>query len=252
MISLAREHWAVARRYVTGGRAGLLFAPHMVATGVGDWWVDAWPDPASSLLFVGGNLALAGVASRVDPAFVGGVVQERLADWDRIFVDAPSPARSALGPLHPWRLRTARGVVAPRPARRVDAEVRRLAGTDAEALAALDESLHWIGDTWGGFTPLVESGRAWGAVRDGTLAAVAAPGFVGDEVEDVFIVTEPAWRGRALAEACAGHVLADVRDRGRDPSWTTWPENRASLRVAAKLGFSGWSEHPTWIAGAPM
>jgi RimJ/RimL family protein N-acetyltransferase len=33
-------------------------------------------------------------------------------------------------------------------------------------------------------------------------------------------------------------VVADVRSRGRTPTWTTSPDNRASLAVAARLGFA--------------
>ena len=35
----------------------------------------------------------------------------------------------------------------------------------------------------------------------------------------------------------AAAVVADVRSRGRTPTWTTSPDNRASLAVAARLGF---------------
>ena len=52
------------------------------------------------------------------------------------------------------------------------------------------------------------------------------------------VATEPGSRGQGLSTACAGAVCQDVRDRGRIPSWTTSPDNTASLRVAAKLGFT--------------
>ncbi|MGH2524013.1 MAG: GNAT family N-acetyltransferase, partial [Anaerolineales bacterium] len=37
--------------------------------------------------------------------------------------------------------------------------------------------------------------------------------------------------------ACAGELCNDILDRGRRPSWSTSPDNLASLRVAEKLGF---------------
>jgi predicted GNAT family acetyltransferase len=51
-------------------------------------------------------------------------------------------------------------------------------------------------------------------------------------------VTEPGVRRLGLSTACAGPVCQDVRRRGRVPSWTTSPDNTASLGVAAKLGFT--------------
>jgi len=250
MIPLIRERWAEARPLAGEGRAGLLFAPHLVRTGRGDWWVDRWPAPTAMVLFVGGNLAIAGDAQRIGREFLAGAVTELLREWDRVFIDVPDALHNALGPLQPWPLiaataAAARGPIAPTSG----AEVRRLAGTDLPALSGLDASLHWIGDTWGGLRALAESGRAWSAWVQGELAALSAPGFVGDTIEDVFVVTEPAFRGRGLSPACAGQVLREVAEAGHRASWTTWPANRASLRVAEKLGFSGWREHQTWIAG---
>src|SRR5919108_56192 len=52
------------------------------------------------------------------------------------------------------------------------------------------------------------------------------------------LATGPASRGLGLSTACAAEVVRDVRRRGRVPTWTTSPDNTASLRVAAKLGFA--------------
>jgi RimJ/RimL family protein N-acetyltransferase len=230
----------------------------MVHTGVGEWWVDAWPDPAASLLFVGGNLAATGDVRRIDPGFVAEVVRERLREWDRIFIDVPAVLRVPLGPLQPgslqpWPLRAARAIAPPsRPAADPRAAIRRLGSADISALSSLDASLRWIGDTWGGLDGLARGGRAWAAWCDGRLAAISAPGFVGDRVEDIFVVTEPPFRGRQLSAACAVRVMEEIAASGNEAGWTTWPDNRASLRVAEKLGFDGWRDHVTWVAGDPL
>ena len=39
-----------------------------------------------------------------------------------------------------------------------------------------------------------------------------------------------------LSPACASRVVRDVRGRGREPCWSTSPENIGSIRVAEKLG----------------
>jgi GNAT superfamily N-acetyltransferase len=115
--------------------------------------------------------------------------------------------------------------------------VRRLAAADGGSLAALGEETGWIANTWGGPAGLAASGMGWGAFAGPRLVAVACPFFVGAAYEDLGVATEPAFRGLGLSTACAGALARDVRRRGRIPSWTTSPDNTASLRVAAKLGF---------------
>jgi predicted GNAT family acetyltransferase len=116
--------------------------------------------------------------------------------------------------------------------------VRRLGAGDAGPLAGLGEASAWIANTWGGPEGLAASGTAWGAFAGSRLVAVACPFFVGTVYEDLGVVTEPGFRRLGLSTACAGPVCQDVRGRGRVPSWTTSPDNAASLGVAAKLGFT--------------
>ncbi len=73
---------------------------------------------------------------------------------------------------------------------------------------------------------------------DGRLVSVAVTFFVGDRYEEIGVVTEPGFQGRGLSAACAGELARDIQARGRRASWTTAPENKASLRVAEKLGFT--------------
>jgi RimJ/RimL family protein N-acetyltransferase len=257
MQRLPTERWSEMRTRLNADRAGLLLAPHMVHTGHGEWWVDTAFEPRASILFVGGNLAFHGECARVAPDFVAARVRAWLHSWERIFVDAPGAweamACEALAPLQHWprvnlRLEGPTPVLPP-PA---GAEIRRLAAVDAGTLTTLDEEIHWIGDPWGGLARLAASARAWGAWVDGRLAAVAAAMFVGDTHEDIGIVAEPAFRGRGLCPACAARVVGDIRAAGRAPTWTTWPRNQASLRVAAKLGFARSYEDHAWIAGRPL
>ena len=51
---------------------------------------------------------------------------------------------------------------------------------------------------------------------------------------------------------CAAAVCQDVRRRGRVPSWTTLPDNTASLRVAAKLGFRLQRHDRLLVADIPV
>jgi RimJ/RimL family protein N-acetyltransferase len=96
---------------------------------------------------------------------------------------------------------------------------------------------------------MAASGMAFGAFVDGRLASVACPFFITERFEDLGVVTEPEFRGRGLSPACAAAVCADVRARGRQPSWTTSPDNTQSLRVAQKLGFVEHHRDVLWVVG---
>jgi RimJ/RimL family protein N-acetyltransferase len=55
-----------------------------------------------------------------------------------------------------------------------------------------------------------------------------------------------------LSVACAGALCLDIQNRGRIPSWGTSPDNRASLRVAEKLGFSFRRRDYLYVIGIPV
>ena len=66
------------------------------------------------------------------------------------------------------------------------------------------------------------------------------------------MVTEAAHRGRGLSTACAAAVVADIRARGRRPSWTTSPDNAGSRAVAARLGFVPVRDDVLYAVGVPV
>ena len=54
---------------------------------------------------------------------------------------------------------------------------------------------------------------------------------------DVAVYTLERWRGRGLAAAAASLVARRLQEASQVPVWSTGEDNRASLRVAQKLGF---------------
>lgn len=205
---------------------------HVLATGVGRCLVDRWPEPRAVLVSLpGGNHALRG-----DPAVL---TAGDLADVAG-FVDAPPHWRPLLGTLGPgtwYRVVATLPPGAPVPSTSCGPAPRRLGPADAAALAALDPTLDWIHDSWGGAAALAAAGVARAVVVDGRAVSVAVPFYVGERYEDIGVVTDPASRRHGLSTACAAALVVDVRGRGRTPSWTTSPDNVASLGVAARLGF---------------
>jgi predicted GNAT family acetyltransferase len=130
--------------------------------------------------------------------------------------------------------------------------VRRLGPADAYHLWGLSPNVAWIAKTWGGPAGLAASGHAWGAFAEGRLVSVACSFFLGARYEDLGVVTEPEFRSLGLSVACAGALCEEIQARGRTPSWTTSPDNAASLRVAEKLGFSIRRHDRLYVVGMPV
>jgi GNAT superfamily N-acetyltransferase len=213
-------------------RPGPLVFAHVAATGVGRCRVDRWPEPRVAAAECGGNVALRGDPTVVSPDALAELVG---------FVEAPPSWEPVLRQADPRTATWQRVIFAlPDDARPPPAggDVRRLGPADVGGLAGLSAGISWIAATWGEPAGLAAAGVAWAAFDGERPVSVAVPFFLGEAHEDIGVVTEPGHRGRGLSTACAAAVVADIRRRGRRPTWTTSPDNVGSLRVAARLGFT--------------
>jgi GNAT superfamily N-acetyltransferase len=219
-------------------RPGPLVHPHVAFTGAGRCRADGNP-ARSAVVESGGN-----VACRGEPAVVPGLIGlvEAPLEWE--------PALRAVAGVAVWDRIIAVLPDGAEPAGRHP--VRRLMPSDVASLDALDPSLAWISATWGSHAALAASGMAWGAFDDGRLVSVAASFFVGTAHEDIGVVTDPGHRGRGLSTACCAALAADIRARGRRPTWTTSPDNTASRAVAAGLGFVHARDDVLYAVGVPI
>lgn len=230
MIPILPADAAVLRPWFAPERPGPLIFGQILFAGVGRCLVDRPGDPRVVLAELpGGNVALRGDPARLPADALDGVagfvdaplewlpvlraVDPAVAVWDRVIATLPADVPVATG------------------------GAQLLGPDDAGALAAFEDDGAWIHETWGGADALAASGMARGAYEGDRLVAVAASFYVGSTCEDLGVVTDSAHRGRGLSRACAAALVADVRARGRVPSWTTSPDNAPSLAVAARLGF---------------
>jgi RimJ/RimL family protein N-acetyltransferase len=249
LVPLTPGQLATLRHWFLPERPGPLVAEHVMATGHGRCLADRWPDPRAVVVETGGNYTLAGDPAALDPAALRGRVVG--------FVEAPARFEPLLAAatreLHVWPrvVLDLEDPVDP-PAPPGGHQLRRLGPGDAGELAGLGQETDWIANSWGGPGGLADSATAWGAFAAGRLVAVACPFYVGAVYEDVGVATEPGFRGRGLSTACAAAVCRDVFRRGRRPSWTTSPDNTASLRVAAKLGFRHQRQDRLLVADVPV
>jgi RimJ/RimL family protein N-acetyltransferase len=250
LVPLTPGQLATLRHWFLPERPGPLVAQHVMATGHGSCLADRWPDPRALVVETGGNWTLAGDPGALDPAALRGRVVG--------FVETPAEFEPLLAAaareLHVWPrvVLALEGPVQPPPGPRGGHQVRRLGPGDAGSFAGLGDETDWIASSWGGPGGLAASATAWGAFAGERLVAVACPFFLGAVHEDVGVATEPGFRGLGLSTACAAAVCQDVRRRGRVPSWTTSPDNAASLRVAAKLGFRRQRDDRLLVADVPI
>lgn len=225
----------------------------LVLTGHGACFVDRWPDPRALLVETAGNYTLLGDAHALSPAdlkpHVKGFVETTGAfvpllrqafpdvqTWPRvIFAQTEAPQQEAQQPV------ATAGYA-----------LRRLEPSDARHLTGLTPASAWISKTWRGPQGLAASGHAWGAFVAGQLASVACTFFLGESYEEIGVVTEPEFRKMGLSAACARALCRDTWARGHRPSWTTSPDNAASVRVAEKLGFTWQRDDLLYVVGTSI
>jgi RimJ/RimL family protein N-acetyltransferase len=219
------------RPWFSPERPGPLVLPHIEATGLGGCQVDRWPDPRVVLATLADMTALRGDPDAVTPGHLAGIkgLVEAAPEW------LPALRRSAPTTAEWPRIIAALPPDAPTPD--PHPAVRRLTPADLDLVAALPEDIAWIHESWGGAERMLAEGVAHGAVVDGKVVSVAVAFHCGRRYEDIGVVTAEGYRRRGLSAGCAAAVIADVRGRGRIPSWSTSPENTGSRAVAERLGF---------------
>jgi RimJ/RimL family protein N-acetyltransferase len=246
MLQITPEQLAALRPWFRPERQHII-SLHILNTGNGQCFVDRWPEPQVLLSRIERLYSLSG-----DPdALAPGSLREHL--------DGLVHTSSRFLPIIKTVFPDVHGIdrvmleLQENPSCSVPpgAALRRLSAEDAADLAALPPDLGWISSTWGGPQGLAASGFAWGAYNDGKLVSLAGTFLVGDEIEDIGVVTVAGHRGRGLAALCASALCQDIHERGRRASWNTSTDNPASLRVAEKLGFKVHGPDVLYILGQP-
>lgn len=248
MIQITPSQMMTLDNWFTPEPACWLVGMHVLNTGNGACFADRWPKPRALLVDSAGNCSLLGSPDALQP--------EDLKSRIHGFLDAPAQFEPLLKESFPDLLVWARVLLElnqdPSLSNPDGFAIRRLESEDAYHLWGLTPESAWISKTWGGPFGLAASGCAWGAFLNGQLVSVAATWYLGSVHEELGVVTEAAFRGCGLSAACAAALCTDVRSRGHRPTWSTSPDNLASLRVAEKIGFSILDRARLYVIGTPI
>lgn len=114
--------------------------------------------------------------------------------------------------------------------------VRLLTPADLLLLEAAPPELHSGG--FGSHAALLREGVAAAAVVEERIVAIARTSARTGRRGDIGVNTLEGWRGRGFATATAALVAQGLQAAGQVPVWSAGGHNRASLRVAEKLGFA--------------
>lgn len=114
-------------------------------------------------------------------------------------------------------------------------DVRRLREADVDLVERAPANLQPIG--FDSVVAALTGGVAAGAVVDGELRGRVSMTASSETYANLDAYTMEGWRGRGYATAAASLVAEALQARGLAPVWSTGETNRASQRVAKKIGF---------------
>ncbi len=100
------------------------------------------------------------------------------------------------------------------------------------------------------FKPIVDATtKRFGVclMKDDELAAVCTAVCVGGNEAEIDIFTDEKYRQQGLATIAACAFIEETLSRKLTPNWACWPERKASVALAKKLGFVEQFEAPAYL-----
>lgn len=219
-----------------GESPGSVFAVHALRSGLGRVWVSGTPRAPRAVIIEsaalpGEPLGFGEVADLLD--LLGhvdgwGCIELTSAGAESAteeFARRWGPAKRVVDVLH---VLPGGAPVEPHP------QVRLLRASDLSRLTVATDGVFPGRDV---LEPAVAAGRVFVAVDGESIVGQGSSIAAGDMYADVGVHVVQTHREQGLATVCAARVCESVRRAGLTPVWSCSADNRASLRVAAKLGF---------------
>jgi hypothetical protein len=114
-------------------------------------------------------------------------------------------------------------------------ELRRLQAGDERFFFGFEN--WWMYNSFGSAAALCRNGASWAVIHRGRMVSLANVFTQGSRFGDIGVGTQGTHCRKRLALACCRRLVAELLERGIEPSWATSPPNTASIRLARAVGF---------------
>jgi RimJ/RimL family protein N-acetyltransferase len=105
----------------------------------------------------------------------------------------------------------------------------------------LFKKCYWFEETsarYGSPEQFLKFGKGYALCREGKILSEAYADYIGGGYIEIGIVTHPDYQSQGFGSQVASHLLMKCLEQNYVPGWSCQINNRASMRVAIKIGFS--------------
>jgi RimJ/RimL family protein N-acetyltransferase len=113
--------------------------------------------------------------------------------------------------------------------------LRRLRAGDERLFSGFEN--WWMCNSFASAAQMCRVGTSWAVIHRGRMVSLANVFTLGSRFGDIGVGTQSTHQRRHLALACCRRLVAELLERGIEPSWATHPTNAASIRLARAVGF---------------
>lgn len=116
-------------------------------------------------------------------------------------------------------------------------------GLIIRAIESIDffKQCFWFKETserFGSPEQFLARGKGYALCKDGHILSEAYTDYLGGRHAEIGVVTHPNYRGRGFGSQTASHLVSKCVKENYIPIWSCQINNRASMKVALKIGFS--------------
>lgn len=123
----------------------------------------------------------------------------------------------------------------------IDKDFFKFSYTNAE------EILTTISQTWHSTDAFYTSGFGIAVISSGTVAAFCITEHVTDSGAEFSIETMPEFQKKGLGTLAGQSMISACKNRRKDAYWYCTPDNKASIRLAEKLGLTHKYSFHVWL-----
>ena len=105
---------------------------------------------------------------------------------------------------------------------------------------------------WSSTDDFLNHGVGTCIIKDGKIASLCYSACIVDNLAEIDVVTQEEYRGMGLAIIATQNFITECVRRGITPTWDCFINNRASMKVAVKLGFEEERTYPFYSFNTPL